>query len=624
MTDRLKKVICMMSAALLCVPAVFVPVKAEETAQGNSDFDALLQQDFINTMEDDYLTMHFTLKDPESMGIVKPEVTVGKDPHTEITKAKSEAEDMLAKLKAFDYDSLSTTQQHDYDALVYAYTDQLNRSDENYDWLFTPGNNLITNLSTNLTEFIFYTREDFDDYVTLLQSVQSYLAACLSFTEEQAEAGYFMSDKALEETESQIASFVAKTQDNPIIVDFNDDADASQLLTDGERVDLKTQVSDIVINQIIPSCQMIADKLNGYKGKGGQTGYYDMDGGLDYYTLDEQNTASTSKPLDDQFDELDSFIQDTVSQLASLGSNAGNGTVNFTDANKILSYLSSEETNYGFPAIPDVTYTADSLDPSVVSGNVLAYYVSAPVDDYSNNVIKINDSNISDLNELYGTLAHEGYPGHLYQHVYYLATNPNLIREACSFLGYTEGWAMYAEVHAYSWNVLSDSDATYQQVTTELNYALCALADIGVNGMGWSQDDLSDYLSSVGLNTQAASSLYEQCLIYPTDYNSYGYGLVRLVTLENEAREALGDDFELEEFNKVILDNGPRTLDSVEDDVTAWVEANGGTMKSDSKTSKSASSSFSPVYGVAIAAGAALIIVFVVLKKKHNGKGLAE
>lgn len=624
MTDRLKKAICIMCAALLCVPAAVVSVHADDSEERNADFDALLQQDFINTMEQDYLTMHFTVKDPDSLGIVKPAVQVGRDPRTELSEARSEAEDMLAKLRAFDYDSLSTTQQHDYDALVYAYEDQLNRSDENYSWLFTPGNNLVTNLSTNLTEFVFYTRSDFDDYITLLQSVPSYLDACLAFTQEQAEASYFMSDKALEETESQISSFVAKTQDNPIIADFNDDADASQLLTDGERVDLKTQVSDIVINQIIPSCQTIADTLNSYKGKGGQTGYYDMDGGLDYYTLDEQNTASTSRSLDDQFDELDSFIQDAVSQLASLGANAGSGTVNFTDADRILSYLSSEETNYGFPAIPDVTYTAASLDPSVVSGNVLAYYVSSPVDDYTSNIIKINDANISDLNELYGTLAHEGYPGHLYQHVYYLATKPNLIREACSFLGYTEGWAMYAEVHAYSWNVLSDSDAAYQQVMAELNYALCALADIGVNGMGWDEDDLSDYLRSVGLNTQAASSLYEQCLIYPADYNSYGYGLARLMTLEKEAREALGDDFKLEDFNRVILDNGPRTLDSVEDDVSAWVEANGGTMKSENKTKKSASSSFDPVYGVAIAAGAVVIIVFAVLKKKHNRKGLAE
>ena len=200
MTDRLKKAICIMCAALLCVPAAVVSVHADDSEERNADFDALLQQDFINTMEQDYLTMHFTVKDPDSLGIVKPAVQVGRDPRTELSEARCEAEDMLAKLRAFDYDSLSTTQQHDYDALVYAYEDQLNRSDENYSWLFTPGNNLVTNLSTNLTEFIFYTRSDFDDYITLLQSVPSYLQACLSFTEEQAEAGYFMSDKALEET----------------------------------------------------------------------------------------------------------------------------------------------------------------------------------------------------------------------------------------------------------------------------------------------------------------------------------------------------------------------------------------------------------------------------------------
>lgn len=584
----------LLSVSLGAVLSVSVLPVCAETDEGNAEFDAFMENEFIETMESNYLTMHYTLKDPESYGIEVPEIEAEESLFTDMDESLEEIKSVLEELESFDYDSLSETQQHDYDAVKFTYeiTYELYSMYENYYWYFAPSNSIISNYSINMTEFVFYTNEDFYSYVEVLDIIADDIETALQDTIQQAENGYFMSDSALEQTLTDISDFTAKTDDNAIIVDFETDADATDLLTDEEKETLKAQVRDIVINEIIPECEKVAETLAQYEGTGGNQGYYYMDGGLEYYEALLQDTNSTTRTIDEQFDDLDAFVKDMLNEYIAMlqeNYNVGEGTVALNSSEDILEYLSENFEEYGMASIPDVTYEVDYLDPTTTAANTAAYYVSAPVDDYENNVIKVNPDFESDSTSNYITLAHEGYPGHLYQHVYYLSTEPNLVRTCYSFLGYTEGWAMFASDLALQWGVLSEDDAQYNIVMEGLDYGVYALLSIAVNGKGWDESDIAAYLEELGLNTEIAADMYDMALVYPETYCSYGYGLARLYTLYQEAMETLGDDFDLEEFNAVILDNGPRTLDSVEEDMEAYLssaasESESGTVSSNSRT----------------------------------------
>lgn len=564
---------CVLPLSLMSISVV--PLQAEER---NAAFDELMEQDFIETMESDYLTMHFTVKDYAAMGIEKPEPVFGTVSAEDFDEVKQEAEEMIEKLESFDRDSLSAEQQTDYDAIMFAYIDQRDRgADPDFNWMFLPSSNVILNASTNLTEFVFYTEEDFTDYLSLLASFPAYVDSAVTLTEQQAADGYFMADSALEETLTSIDAFVAKTEDNPILADFENEVEKAGYLSDGAKVDYLTQADDIVINQILPSCQNARDRLALLKGSGSGTGYTGLDGGREYFEKVLQNNSSTTRSAEEQFEDLDGFLKETLrTYIGQLQQSDTYGSVNMTDPDEILSYLSSHLEEYDLPAIEEVSYEAEYLDPSVVSGNVLAYYVGSPVDAYQDNAIKINGDGVTDANTLYQTLAHEGYPGHLYQHVYYLGTDPLLLRTVCSFLGYTEGWAMYAELEAIGFDVLSEADAELMVSELELNYALSAIADIAVNYLGYDEGQLAEYLNSIGLNGAVSGDLYNMVINYPGDYGSYGYGMMRMVEMRAYAEEALGSDFDALALHKIILDGGPRTLDDVEEDVKAWVEENGG------------------------------------------------
>lgn len=626
-----KKKIAAYVLSAVCALGSVTPLCTLAEESDDDQLEDLMTSEFVDTMEDDYMTLHFTLKDPSALNIEVPEPTFGNtDFRGEAEKAKSDAEKVLKELDDIDRDSLTEEHQYDYDVMVDSYTYQKNWSDTDWEWMFTADNNLVNSITTNMTEFQFYDKQDFYDYVSVLDTVDDYVNAALELTKEQADNGCFMNAASLEESLSEIRNFTDKTDDNPLIVDFRDDADASSFLSEEEKGTLENQVNDIVINDIIPACKTACDTLSAMKDKCVDD-FSDIENGLAYYTAAEQHTVGSVKPLQDQFDELDDFIQDKTAEYISLlqkNPDAGSTEISMSDPDQILTYLSNSLNDYGFPDCPDVNYTADYLDPSVVSGNVMAYYMSSPLDDYTDNVIRINRNNISDNTEFYNTLAHEGYPGHLYQHVYDLSRKHNYIRQLCGYLGYQEGWAEYAANDAMEWGIMSDEDARAVELNNDITYGLSALTDIAVHGLGWKEKDVSSYLSRIGLNSEAASSLYQTAMQYPISYDSYGYGLCRFTVMRENAEEALGDRFDKTEFHEVILDHSDRMLDTVETDVENWVKQKGGRYSSsDTKSSSASNSSTSPLsrsaaFGIGMTALVVVVIAFIVRARNRKNSAL--
>lgn len=626
-----KKKIAAYVLSAVCALGSVTPLCTLAEESDDDQLEDLMTSEFVDTMEDDYMTLHFTLKDPSALNIEVPEPTFGNtDFRGEAEKAKSDAEKVLKELDDIDRDSLTEEHQYDYDVMVDSYTYQKNWSDTDWEWMFTADNNLVNSITTNMTEFQFYDKQDFYDYVSVLDTVDDYVNAALELTKEQADNGCFMNAASLEESLSEIRDFTDKTDDNPLIVDFRDDADASSFLSEEEKGTLENQVNDIVINDIIPACKTACDTLSAMKDKCVDD-FSDIENGLAYYTAAEQHTVGSAKPLQDQFDELDDFIQDKTAEYISLlqkNPDAGSTEISMSDPDQILTYLSNSLNDYGFPDCPDVNYTADYLDPSVVSGNVMAYYMSSLLDDYTDNVIRINRNNISDNTEFYNTLAHEGYPGHLYQHVYDLSRKHNYIRQLCGYLGYQEGWAEYAANDAMEWGIMSDEDARAVELNNDITYGLSALTDIAVHGLGWKEKDVSSYLSRIGLNSEAASSLYQTAMQYPISYDSYGYGLCRFTVMRENAEEALGDRFDKTEFHEVILDHSDRMLDTVETDVENWVKQKGGRYSSsDTKSSSASDSSTSPLsrsaaFGIGMTALVVVVIAFIVRARNRKNSAL--
>lgn len=563
----MKKLVNGILGTFLLISSILTPIHAEESF---SEFEDELFQEM---MSEDYTTLHFSLRDYQKYGIEKPEVNIGDASWDEYEDSVEDCDEYLKKLQSFDYDSLSETEQKDYRTIAF----YLERNKElnsypYFDWAFNSAEGVIDNLLTTFTEFVFYEKEDIDDYLTTLASVPAYLDQCLENTKKQAAEGYFLTDAMLKETEDAIAKFVDKKDDNELIKIFDENIDAFDGLSAEEKEAYKKKNQEIVLNAYIPSYEKVAEELQ--KLKGARKADYNvssLDGGSEYYAALARYKTSIDADVETILDICTQYIEKSVDELYDIMQNHSEvteETLDFDSAEDVLSYLEGHLD--AFPALDKVYYNVQYLDPSVANDSIVAYYLSPPVDDMRDNVIKINGDNVSDVIDLYTTLAHEGFPGHLYQTNYYIQQQPSLLRTQLTMMGYQEGWGMFAEGQALHVSGLSEYASEYQKINIDLNYVLSAAVDLGVNGLGWSTKDVSKYLDNLDLNSSIAKDLYDFATLQPGTILPYGVGVAMFELLENKAKNALGNDFDQKAFNEVLLNDGNRPFEVVEDDVNAY------------------------------------------------------
>lgn len=563
----MKKLVNGILGSFLMISSILTPIHAEESF---SDFEDELFQEM---MSEDYTTLHFSLRDYQKYGIEKPDVNIGDASWDDYEDSVEDCDEYLKKLQSFDYDSLSETEQKDYRTIAF----YLERNKElnsypYFDWAFNSAEGVIDNLLTTFTEFVFYEKEDIDDYLATLASVPAYLDQCLENTKKQAAKGYFLTDAMLKATEDAIEKFVDKKDDNELIKIFDKNIDAFDGLSAEEKEAYKKKNQEIVLNAYIPSYEKVAEELQ--KLKGSRKADYNvssLDGGSEYYAALARYKTSIDADVETILDICTQYIEKSVDELYDIMQNHSEvteETLDFDSSEDVLSYLEGHLD--AFPVLDKVYYNVQYLDPSVANDSIVAYYLSPPVDDMRDNVIKINGDNVSDVIDLYTTLAHEGFPGHLYQTNYYIQQQPSLLRTQLTMMGYQEGWGMFAEGQALHVSGLSEYASEYQKINIELNYVLSAAVDLGVNGLGWSTKDVSKYLDRLDLNSSIAKDLYDFATLQPGTILPYGVGIAMFELLENKAKNALGNDFDQKAFNEVLLNDGNRPFEVVEDDVNAY------------------------------------------------------
>ncbi|EGC73472.1 hypothetical protein HMPREF0490_02891 [Lachnospiraceae bacterium 6_1_37FAA] len=230
---------------------------------------------------------------------------------------------------------------------------------------------------------------------------------------------------------------------------------------------------------------------------------------------------------------------------------------------QILTLL-EQKSSAAFPAPPDVTaqvkYVPNAMEPYLSP----AFYMIPAIDDQSENVIYINQSRNVDILKLFTTLAHEGYPGHLYQTTYFAEKNTEPLRSIFNFSGYVEGWATYAEMCSYYLSPLPKDQAALFQKNGSLTLGLYAAADIGIHYDGWSVPDTVRFFSDYGIkDTDAIQEIYNLILSDPGNYLKYYVGYLEFMELKKKAMKIDGDEFSQKNFHRAVLDVGPAPFDIV-------------------------------------------------------------
>jgi len=556
------------------------------------EFEEFLKDEYVDSVTSDTLTYNYEIKDGAAMGIPEPEVTLSKYDMSDegIAAQKADFDKTFNRLKSFDRDVLTENQQLTYDILKqYMETEEEGYLNIYLSEPFSPMKGLQSNISTYFTDYRFDDKGDVERYIQVLNMIRDYFGTYLDFEKTKSEKGYFMSDAVCDKVIEQCEDFIKDKENHFMIQVFNDNIEALDFLTEDEIRDFENQNKKAVQESLIPAFEDTIKVLKSLKGTGkNDDGICNYEGGKDYYAYLLQDAAGTSKSPEEVAQMLDDNLSGLMTSLYSIAmtdyasyeyfsENYDNlfGDSDSKDPSEIIDILMDTATE-NYPDCGKIKYTAKKLDKSLedIQENTLAYYMSPAYDDQDNNLIRVNGKHTDGM---WTTLAHEGYPGHMLQNAYYMSTDPEPIRTVLNFLGYKEGWAMYAcydAINYYTFDgaVNSENVAKLYRLNDEISYLVSGRLDIGINYEGWTLEETRNYLDSNGFNGDAAEDMYTTMIGDPAVYQSYSTGYYELQEIRDYAEEQLGTKFDAREFNTVILQTGPCQFNILKEQVQKYID----------------------------------------------------
>lgn len=547
--------------------------RALTSSSTDEQFASFLHTLFCREVSGDSISLHFSLQDPEAYGILDAPVTFG----TFVSSpdvAGASLENTLAALKRFSPKKLSDNHQLTWHVLESYLQTALDCSEYLlYEEPLSPLTGIQSQLPVLLSEFSFDTSEDIDTYLSLLSTMPEYFQSLLDFEQAKSEAGLFMSEEGTDAVIEECQDFISMGEDHYLLSSFEERVEGMDTLSESERLLYTEKNKDLLTAQVFPAYQLLIDGLTGLKGTGtSNEGLCSLPDGRQCYeaflrreigterSVRELETLAASQILSDMKEmkaalPASGTLQDVVLQESSPES-------------ILLDLRQKMETS--FPDIPNVSFTVKQVPKSTQEYLSPAFYLIPPLDNSTENTIYINPKHEMTGLNLFTTLGHEGYPGHLYQTTYFLSRNPDPIRTVLNFGGYVEGWATYAEMMSYYLAPISKEEAMIQQKNASIILGLYALADIGIHDKGWSEEDTLEFFSRYGIgDSESISEIYQLILGDPGNYAKYYFGYLEFLELKKEAMAQWGEDFSQKRFHKFVLDIGPAPFDLIHEKLTS-------------------------------------------------------
>ena len=537
----------------------------------NGKFEAFTQEVFRNEVSGSSLTLHYSLAHPEKQGIRRKAASLGTIP-TDMQNTYKVCQQYEDKLKAFRYSHLSTENQMTLDSMLLYYHTEKSLSD-NYllQEPLGPSLGIQAQLPVLLAEYAFYEDRDISDYLNLLTTIRPYFQSIIKFEQKKSQAGFFMSDATLDRILAQCSAFIRNPDENYMLDIFRTKISDYGKLSGSEQQTLILTHQNLMKTEVIPAYQGLMTGLEALRGTGkNPRGLAYFKGGKAYYLYLLQSQTGTYVPVKEiekrlsrQLSSEIGIVGNMLRQNPELLTTLNKG-ISFTEMRpaQILSSL-QKKISSDFPPLEDVSFELKTVHDSMKDYLSPAFYLTPPIDTGTPNVIYINPAANYQGLELFTTLAHEGFPGHLYQTVSFERQNPSGIRNLLDTSGFAEGWATYVEPFAYEYaaDYILDSSASdlarLAWLNRSINLCMYSLLDIEIHYNGWSQAESASFLKACGIeDSTVISEIYQYILETPGNYLKYYWGYLSLLDLRTAEQKRLGQDFDMKDFHRRVLKIG--------------------------------------------------------------------
>lgn len=593
---------------LLALATIFTLHLYGKTHQ-DTQFRSFAQNFFLEEVQANPIHLHYTIDDPAAYGIDESSLSLP------VYQAGSATEEIYAisrtreALSHINPNTLSENNRRLYELLESYLAAAANVAAHPYfSEPLSPSSGVPSELPILFAEYRLDDAADVENYLDILAQIPAYFDGLILYEQEKAAAGLFMSDVTADRMIAQCSALL----DTEAIEDgshFLETTFADRLkrlvdqgiLTSPEAASYEAQHQRLLTTVVIPAYDHLADALTLLKGQGGELGGLAWkENGRDYYlALLRLRTGSyrsiseikrlLAEDLKLNYETLISLLRQNPVLQTMITENPS--LLPEMTPEEVLSDL-REEIGTNYPAIPagrnntPIHSTIKYVDESLAAYSAPAFYMTPPIDNICENLICLNPKDTEGDLSLYTTLAHEGYPGHLYQTVYskrFQEQEGSLpLGSILYYGGYVEGWAMYVELSSYD---RATALAVREHPEAALYYQVCrldrqfrlgfySLLDVAIHYDGLSLEEVGSLCRGLGLSDgDALTALYTYIAEEPCNYLKYYLGYLEILELKKQAAILWSDteslratydntDF-LYRFHSFFLQNGPadyRTL----------------------------------------------------------------
>lgn len=523
--------------------------------------DSLFQSEITTNT----INLHYTVASPEALAISDYAVTLGHCSESNRFESLQRYQSYKDSLSGINYDLLDDKDKITYDILMWYFDNELSSKDFSYyNEMLSPTTGIQAQLPVLLAEYIFRNEKDITNYLSLISQLDSLFSEIITYEQEKSAVGLFMADYAADDIVAQCSAFISDTSQHFLLSTFDSRIDNCSFLTDEQKAAYKSVNSQAVTEHVFPAYQNLINGLNALKGTGtNQGGLCNFPKGKDYYSYLVKAATGSDRAIPDLIELSAAQIQadlNTMSALLnsnpSLLENLNNIKVDDLAPEESLEKLKQCITD-SFPEVPNTSYEVKYVDSSLEEHLSPAFYLTPPLDDSNDNIIYVNQASCPKGMQRFITLAHEGYPGHLYQNLFSASKDLNKVRSLFSFCGYTEGYATYAEMFSYDYLGLDQSIADILRLSSSVTLGLYATIDLGIHYEGWSITETTAFLIKYGIqDTGTISTIYRSIIEEPANYLKYYIGYLEILKLKEEAETLKGNDFSLIQFHNDLLSIG--------------------------------------------------------------------
>lgn len=549
--------------------------RAASTADTQT-FTELDRDFFVNYVTSDAVTYHLWLKHPEAFNITEEPEGLGAMTKEANNEWLCECETYLERLKGINRENLSECDKLSYDVIERFIEDQLSERDFYYYYEpFTPYVGTQSNLPLTFAFYELDSLKSVESYFGILRDTVRFFGELEEFERQKSAAGLFMSDIACDNIISDCKTFTESGENCFLITGFRERIDKIDDLSDTKKDELEEQNKDLVLNCVMKAYDGLITCMEELKGTGKNLGgLCEYENGLEYFEHEVRIASCGNLSIEEAKRLLEKEIKNQYFKIYTairkdplIIEKFDEAEFSFGTVEENIEFL-KRTISEDYPELPEHEISFFDAPKELEDQISPASYLIPPIDDAYNNLIMLNQKSVEEGGDLLMKLAHEGYPGHMYQYVYQRSmAQLGLFRRIMSLTAYYEGWSQYSEDYIYEHLESGGDVGMIASANTILSGVLLpAMISIGVNAEGWSKADIMNYLKDYGLDyDDYAEYYYNISVAIPTYTLDYALGYAGFYDIYNAYREKMGKKFSLREFHEKYLNIGPAYFDMIKE-----------------------------------------------------------